>query len=1506
LLLDESVPYSERPQVSIREDAKGRILLTGLKQVTITSIEDLLNALNFGSAIRQTDATAVNARSSRSHAVFSLNLVQKKGQITTSKQEKRRSVPLEAFSGSEQWITVDSKLHFVDLAGSERLKNTGAYGERAKEGISINAGLASLGKVISQLSSRQPGTHISYRDSRLTRLLQDSLGGNAITYMVACINPAEFHLSETLNTVQYAQRARAIQIKPQIQQVHDDSDKQAVIDRLRAEVQFLRDQIRLSERSDRRNMTPQERSERHNEREIEMQNQLLDIQENYNALSQRHAKLISEIAQARDGDSGETPVLKETIGSSTLDRLKRSTSFANAVESVVLEYEKTIQSLEASLSNTRTSLSNSESTLLEKETKLAYLDTVNSQLQSRLQKAMDREANDENYLRELETRVAGANSDEERNNAMLTSLKKELTRVRESEAGAEDYISTLEERLAEAEQQHEIITREIERLEHIVERQRSINKLDNLLYELDHIRQNDSKVTEQPKINGHTRNQQSESFHSAGSATHDREVDGTSSSPAKSFSSVPEGDEHEHEHEHELEHELEHDLEHEHEHQTIGGAVQEVDEDPAKTPVPIDVRRTLKVDEADEPTSPAQSKFVNDKLETVTQELFDLRVEHETTVTDYDELHRKYQVALTSLAELQDALEDVHRGNLSRPVSLVVDKHAAEDHVQSRNLSAELSSVDERPLSAAATDSEERAVDLEKEPVSATSSHGPKEEELTEEMEKLKTMNAETEGVIAELKENYSHLQDKHQETLDYVEELKAEVHKAKGVNGRVSPNPGILRRKERSSVLSDRANRSFALIRNMVLEHFECEPEKVQAFESNISAALTEFHLRSERVIQLEGELSGLRKEMEAKTALITGLTRERSSLKASPLDMSALVSLETQLRESEIQIRSLSETHVAREQQLNEQIEHLKLALESAKSSSSSLTDYDVVNGEQGDGLVSQLQKEVADWRSKHDSAMESMKASEKQLLATINDLETNLRTVEQASRSVSPEEMHGLETERRQHQESILGLQRELTEHKSAADLNARRLAELETSYNKILDEVEKDAHSRELTSKELETHKSLVTNLESQIEAHKAAVSSHQEALDNLRQSHSKEIDGINAEALKAQTESNEKLATALAQHQESTNALKLELENARAGTDDSRGALEAEIAKAKEKMSNLVADAALILNKPTNMNNLTSHIQALVNARKDIGALHETATSELMSVREELDQARVGSSDFDRRIEELQRLNDDTLKKLEIMTEKEKKSSRLVEELEQQLETNFDQANNRLSAMQTERQEALQSALFARQEFEQQLDETRIKVSQLENELAEIRNQGDVHRSNSVHSEHPGAMRKSISPVNLPSPPPAIPLPPLPASGQGASTSVSPPSSRHASKDINTAQLVEDQEARIRTIEKHLFAEKQLTATLEEALTDLESSSQKMKAEMEAWRRKCVALEDELSAMRKDKQNTRLSVQQMEDEARRRIDLERAKLEERMLQLNSMTKKQKKKSSINCF
>ena len=114
-------------------------------------------------------------------------------------------------------------MHLVDLAGYERQKKTGAMGRRLKESVAINQGLLALGNVISALgdaqrqarSGRRGGfsTHVPYRQSKLTRLLQDSLGGNARTVMIACVGAADFNLEETLNTLKYASRAQNIKNK---------------------------------------------------------------------------------------------------------------------------------------------------------------------------------------------------------------------------------------------------------------------------------------------------------------------------------------------------------------------------------------------------------------------------------------------------------------------------------------------------------------------------------------------------------------------------------------------------------------------------------------------------------------------------------------------------------------------------------------------------------------------------------------------------------------------------------------------------------------------------------------------------------------------------------------------------------------------------------------------------------------------------------------------------------------------------------------------------------------------------------------------------------------------------------------------------------------------------------------------------------------------------------------------------------------------------------------------
>ncbi|KAJ2450489.1 hypothetical protein EV183_004259 [Coemansia sp. RSA 2336] len=216
------------PPVFVREDARGNILWVGVREVAVSSAADALDLLLRGSRERQTGGTRMNDKSSRSHAIYSVALTQTR---------KRASGP----------VRLHSKLHFVDLAGSERLKKTQAVGERQKEGISINTGLLALGNVISALGDprRGPAMHIPYRESKLTYMLRDSLGGTALTLLIACISPAEANAAESLNTLQYASRARNIRNRGGVNTVSTARGSAREVESLRAMVRKLKSEVRV-------------------------------------------------------------------------------------------------------------------------------------------------------------------------------------------------------------------------------------------------------------------------------------------------------------------------------------------------------------------------------------------------------------------------------------------------------------------------------------------------------------------------------------------------------------------------------------------------------------------------------------------------------------------------------------------------------------------------------------------------------------------------------------------------------------------------------------------------------------------------------------------------------------------------------------------------------------------------------------------------------------------------------------------------------------------------------------------------------------------------------------------------------------------------------------------------------------------------------------------------------------------------------------------------------------
>lgn len=204
----------------LRERPDTGVYVKDLSSFVTKSVREIERVMNTGNQNRSVGSTNMNEHSSRSHAIFVIT-------VECS----------ELGVDGENHIRV-GKLNLVDLAGSERQTKTGAQGERLKEATKINLSLSALGNVISALVDGR-SSHIPYRDSKLTRLLQDSLGGNARTVMVANIGPASYNFEETLTTLRYSNRAKNIRNKPRI----NEDPKDALLREFQEEIAKLKEQL---------------------------------------------------------------------------------------------------------------------------------------------------------------------------------------------------------------------------------------------------------------------------------------------------------------------------------------------------------------------------------------------------------------------------------------------------------------------------------------------------------------------------------------------------------------------------------------------------------------------------------------------------------------------------------------------------------------------------------------------------------------------------------------------------------------------------------------------------------------------------------------------------------------------------------------------------------------------------------------------------------------------------------------------------------------------------------------------------------------------------------------------------------------------------------------------------------------------------------------------------------------------------------------------------------------
>jgi len=243
--LDFGARYAKQ-SLDVREDAAGNVYVEGLSVLKVDSAEQALEVVRRGMSLRATQETKMNAVSSRSHTVLTLHVLQK----------DRRTGQ-----------TVDGMLNLVDLAGSERLKRSASEGMRQAEARAINSSLTALGKVVVALqaqtltaagpgaassdptmrASTSDGAHVPYRDGKLTRLLQNSLGGNSFTALVATVHPRGEDVEESLSTLQFAHRCRSVINRPKINvTLKDDEDKDRRIRQLEGEGSMLRRQLAVA------------------------------------------------------------------------------------------------------------------------------------------------------------------------------------------------------------------------------------------------------------------------------------------------------------------------------------------------------------------------------------------------------------------------------------------------------------------------------------------------------------------------------------------------------------------------------------------------------------------------------------------------------------------------------------------------------------------------------------------------------------------------------------------------------------------------------------------------------------------------------------------------------------------------------------------------------------------------------------------------------------------------------------------------------------------------------------------------------------------------------------------------------------------------------------------------------------------------------------------------------------------------------------------------------------
>ncbi|CAG8432689.1 5671_t:CDS:2 [Diversispora eburnea] len=713
-----------RPQVTIREGAKGNIIWSGLQEIKVNSVEEVMSHLVHGSLNRQVGATEMNAKSSRSHAIFSVTLSQQRpannsGPISPTAMSP---TPPPSRAGSRMSKRIDD---------GEWLKRTSAIGERAKEGISINSGLLALGNVISALgdpTKTKSITHVPYRDSKLTRLLQDSLGGNAQTLMIACVSPAEYNVSETVNTLKYANRARNIKNIATVNQEeagwHDLEHLQHLVLKLRAEIKALKHATGIITNSGRNTPSEFGNSRRsstplsiitsglsspttqihlNKDKDIDaLEEQLAELQRSYSELSQKYAKTSAELSMYQDNTDllpnyDEKAVFVET--------------FQETIGPVISEYEKSIAELENQLKIARASLPHSEKLMQDQGLRLEEAEELNIKnkdvvldLKNKIAKLIETEEISKNYIKDLEVKLDSHSVDQKKDQETIEELRNKITKLRSNSEKNEGVIQKLELRLAKSENKVAIMNETTQNLE------KALHEREDAYQKLETKYKNEKSLDEEDQT--------------------------------LLMSQIEDRD------------------------RRIAELEKKVDE----LVTEIAHMKKLKVDVSG-------SLMLTNDFSTVLNlesKLTELQKTHEKTVSEFTEVKEKYQSCLGEITELHSQLDKVKipqfgitidesipttplNNNINNEIqdvnSLMV--HINSSHRKAKSLSDEIQGAEKRELSSMAM-----------------------VQKLQIELKQLESLHSEKAEGLKIVQQEFARLEQNHRETLEIVDELREELQK--------------------------------------------------------------------------------------------------------------------------------------------------------------------------------------------------------------------------------------------------------------------------------------------------------------------------------------------------------------------------------------------------------------------------------------------------------------------------------------------------------------------------------------------------------------------------------------------------------------------------------------------------------------------------------------------------------------------------------------------------------